>query len=430
MTRSRFLAAFGLTALSLSLSPLSAFADDAGTIGLVLEPHCATADRTQCPVFDVADPTHLVTPVLQNGDMLDLDVVLQNGMNQGVKKIRSWLNYDPAVLEVRSVTLSSVLSAPIPGEGSADSSLKLVKIGGETGDIGSNRAAIARITFRVKSSVQHSEISFSNFREDGLGQTLVNGEKVVDDSVGGLGNLPCIGNLVCEKKVTPLLHVNPSTLTVLLQTAHSAASESNSATPQPAQTPMETTPVLAAAPTAAPATPMQPVNTASSFTLLQVQNLRITSRESSIFLGWQPLSSSELAGYNVYFSTVSGKYIQRRSIPANATSLVLRDLEAGTTYYAAIRAYNKDNAESVFSQEVSVTAGKPESASAPLTGKLIESQPVQGNPVQTRGGTEINGTTGMGDQIIVVLFLCAIVGTGFAAHRQMTLLRIHHQHVA
>ena len=146
--------------------------------------------------------------------------------------------------------------------------------------------------------------------------------------------------------------------------------------------------------------------------------LRITSRDSSIFLGWQPLKSSELAGYNVYFSTVSGKYIQRRSIAATASSLVLRDLEPGTTYYVAVRAFNTQNVESVFSQEVSVTVGKPETASAPLTGKLVETLPVQGNPVEKRGGTQINGTTGVSENMLWLLMLSAIIGTAFAARRQ------------
>ena len=164
-------------------------------------------------------------------------------------------------------------------------------------------------------------------------------------------------------------------------------------------------------------------NTASSFGLLQVQNVRVTSRDSSIFLGWQPLQSSALAGYNVYYGTVSGRYIQRRSVPANTSSLVIRDLEPGTMYFFAVRGYDANDLETVFSQEVSVTVGSPESSSAPLVGGIPDVQTAPQNLIKSRGGTEVNGTTGTSDTLIVFAVLCAFIGTAFAAHRQYALDR-------
>ena len=413
----RPLSALCILSLCLSASVSTAAAQSADSaIGLSLEPHCASEDRTQCPVYTVSDASHLTTGTVNVDDIVDVDVVLLNAASTHIETIRSWLRYDPAVLEARSVTLTPVIAKPIPGEQSVSSTLQLVKIGGGAGEIKNNRTAIARVTFRVKSGGNPTDISFENYREDGLGQTAVNGTPTTTASDKGLPEPPCIVGILCPKKMTPLLGVQPSALTVLLVPVHSAAPEP-AAAPTPDPSMQQIIPILGAG-NANANLPDIPQNTESAFSLLQVQMLKITSRDNSIFLGWQPLRSSELAGYNVYFSAVSGKYIQRKSIASTASSLVLRDLEPGTTYYVAIRAFNRQNVETVFSQEVSVTVGKPETASAPLTGKLVETQPVQGNPVETRGGTQVSGETGMSDTLVLFMIISAVIGTAFAAHRQ------------
>ncbi len=420
MNSLRYFPAVGILTLLSALPMQSAFATEGdGVIRLVLEPHCAEEIRTECKTFPVSDASHLTTDVLQADDLVDVDVVLENAAGATVESIRSWLTYDPSVLEARSVTLTSVIARPIPGEQAANASARLVKIGGAAGVINSNRVAIARVTFRVLTGGNATEISFENFREDGLGQTAVNGTPKLTENTKGLTEPPCVGGILCQKTLTPLLAQSPSILSVQLEPLHEAASSESSSIPDSLVIPIrgaEQQP-----PASAPAS-TQP-STESSFGLLQVQNLKITSREQSIFLGWQPLRSSELAGYNVYFSTVSGKYIQRRTIDTTASSLVLRELEPDTTYFVAIRAFNKDNLESVFSQEVSVRVGSPESASAPLSGKLVETQPVEGNPIQNYGGTEIKGSTGTGDTVVIFLVISAIIGTAFACHRQYVTLR-------
>ncbi|MSR67465.1 hypothetical protein EXS65_01385 [Candidatus Peribacteria bacterium] len=416
----RILLAFGILSFCIGFPIRSAFgAEGDGVLRLVLEPHCADENRTQCPVYPVSDALHLTTDMLKVDDLVDIDVVLENAAGATVESIRSWLTYDPQILEARSVTLTPVIAKPVPGEQAAYPNVRLVKIGGAAGEIQSNRVAIARVTFRVRSGGNATEIAFENFREDGLGQTAVNGTPKLTENTEGLMEPPCIGGILCQKTLTPLLTQAPSILSILLEPQHEAASSTpNAAEPESLVIPIRGTEEQPAASKASTAEQ----NTASSFGLLQVQNLKITSRDTSIFLGWQPLRSSELAGYNVYFSTVSGKYIQRRTIEKTASSLVLRDLEPDTTYYVAIRAFNKENAESVFSQEVSVRIGSPESASAPLGGKLVESQPVEGNPIQNYGGTEIKGDTGTSDTLVFFLVLSAIIGTSFACHRQYAYL--------
>jgi hypothetical protein len=125
----------------------------------------------------------------------------------------------------------------------------------------------------------------------------------------------------------------------------------------------------------------------------------------------------------VYYGTVSGRYIQRRSLPANATSLVLRDLEPGSTYFLAIRGVGAQTQESMFSQEVSVTVGKPETATSPLTGNVSDVTAPAGNPATTNGDREVRGETGMADTILYLVLASATLGTVLAFRRQLILHR-------
>jgi hypothetical protein len=96
------------------LMPSAAYAE--GSVMLTLEPHCADADRADCPLFSVADAESMTTGRLNAGDIVDIDVVLTGGANKNIKTIRSWLQYDTKVLEARSVELTPLMEQPIPGE--------------------------------------------------------------------------------------------------------------------------------------------------------------------------------------------------------------------------------------------------------------------------------------------------------------------------
>ncbi len=433
----------GLVMIALSMGQMAPSAFAAEDVSFVLEPHCSATTRTECPVFSVADAEHLTTSELKIGDLVDLDVVLTRGAGRDIETVRSWLKYDPQILEARSVELTSTIAGPIPDEQSIDAASGFVKIGGNVGTVTENRVAIARVTFRVLSAAANTDIAFHDYRSDGTGHTSINSiiESEPDDNSDEKLALPCIGKLVgCEKSTftLPLLIGEPTTLTVLLQGEHPAATDNAEAAAVPSSsssTQMNSSAAWKDNVTLDAIQQWQSTGSgigamsssaspsgASSFTLLQVQNVRITSKDDSVFLGWLPLKSSELAGYNVYYGTVSGKYIQRRSIPANATSLVIRDLLEDTTQYLAVRGYNAANQETVFSQEVSVVVGQPETSSAPLIGTIADSEAPRGNPIETRGGTQMSGETGMSSTMLVLALVSGMIGTAFAAHRQYTFL--------
>jgi hypothetical protein len=422
----------GLIVILLAQTAVAQGVDTGMTLNLT--PHCTSVDRSACPAFDVADGQHLKTTKLAAGDIIDLDIVVTGLKYSEVETIESWLKYDPLILEARSVEGTDAFSAPTPGEQSIDAVLGIVKIGGETkGTLKASSVSIARVTFRVIATTSSTEVSFFGYKVDGTGQTLVNGPYGKKTEKGGLPPPPCFGDVIgCRGAPNPLLSVHPSALTVILTDSVVASSSSQSTATVGQSSSVGTTliPITAAAGSSVASGAQSSASSAttagdtgtSAFTLLQIQRLRVTTRDTAAFLDWLALLSAETAGYNVYYGTVSGRYIQRRSVAATETSLSIRDLAAGTTYYFAVRGVNANGQESLFSQEVSVTIGKPETSTSPMDAAVTDEPIVEGNPIANHDGDIIQGETGIGSTILMLLILSAVTGTVLAFRRQLALV--------
>ena len=83
---------------------------------------------------------------------------------------------------------------------------------------------------------------------------------------------------------------------------------------------------------------------------------------TNVQLAWDPNTDSDLAGYKVYYGTVSGSYGTTITV-GNQTTYTVTGLPAGT-YYFVVTAYNTAGIESGFSNEVStiITGGAGTSA--------------------------------------------------------------------
>ena len=77
----------------------------------------------------------------------------------------------------------------------------------------------------------------------------------------------------------------------------------------------------------------------------------------SVTLAWNPSSSTNVMGYNVYYGLASGVYDGVESV--NGTNTTITGLAAGTTYYFAATAVDALGVESPFSNEASFTTGVP-----------------------------------------------------------------------
>ena len=76
-------------------------------------------------------------------------------------------------------------------------------------------------------------------------------------------------------------------------------------------------------------------------------------RQNSVALAWNA-STSAVAGYNVYRSTVSGSaYVMVNSAPLSALTYSDSAVQSGTTYYYVVTALDSSGNESVYSNQVS-----------------------------------------------------------------------------
>jgi fibronectin type 3 domain-containing protein len=75
---------------------------------------------------------------------------------------------------------------------------------------------------------------------------------------------------------------------------------------------------------------------------------------TGIRVSWNANTDTDLAGYNVYYGTSSGKYSVCINV-GNVTSYKIDNLAQGTTYYFIVTALDNAGNESADSEEVSAT---------------------------------------------------------------------------
>ncbi len=376
------------------LVPDIGVADSAGG-QLLLRPHCELAQQEQCPQYLAEDPTTLQTPPLKVGDTLDLDVAYLNTTSSPVQRVRAWIAYDPAVFEGKTVSVLSVLPLTTPGETDFSPQDGYIRIQATHPTRASTDPIIpvARIQLTVKSVPAGSSwvLSFYDVKAGIDGHTFA-----------AKSNQSTEQNLLAPEQSALRVYLQGTPTAATSSTVATAVSSSADATSSQAAPPAATTDSSEA--------------TATTFPLLQVQNVTVTTEGSAIFLAWDALRSSELQGYNVYYGTKSGQYVQRKSVAADATSLALRGLPLDAVYYLAVRGVSRSNQESAFSQEVGVKVGDPATATSPMRG-LPKGAPK--NPVKTGTTSTVPGEAGLPSLLLLVLIMSASAGTLAAFRRQL-----------
>ena len=76
---------------------------------------------------------------------------------------------------------------------------------------------------------------------------------------------------------------------------------------------------------------------------------------ATLTITWAPNSEPDLAGYRIYYGAASGSYGDPVTVGPAATRHQLSGLEAATTYYVAMSAFDYSGNESGFSNEASAT---------------------------------------------------------------------------
>lgn len=428
-----------LVAIPATVFPSAAFAAQEGA-RLILRPHCeekqttnpegaigggledlssdlfvnftGTSNASGCPLFSIRDPLTRETPVLKKDDTLDMDLVLIQDDNLPIHRVRAWLAYDPEILEGDLLEVRKDFPESAPGEKDFVSAEGYIKIDISTSQpqtTGSKEIVIARIRMRVKEHTAPSTpISFYDVSQALEGHTMViSGEgpdarNILFPELGSLLVRLEGENAVIQEPESPPLKPappeSPKTSEFVQKISHPLPQPNASKTlGQRPPSPVATTP----------------------FTLLQVQNIAVTSEGTNIFLGWDPLSTPDLIGYNIYYASRSGEYIHKRSLDAVSTSTTIRDLPTGVKYFLSVRGVNRAQQESAFSREVAVTVGSPATSTSPLAARLIpKAPPALRTPLSV--GT-VPGQTGISSWILGTIIGVALLGTIFAIRKQLLL---------
>lgn len=505
---------------------------------ITLRPHCLLGyeednnvlknagdpEQIRCPSFSIEDPQTLKTPDLSIGDILDLDIVVENPEEKDIARVRAWLAYDPNILQGDLIEISEKFGVVTPGESDFDATGGYTKIETSSEGNGPNdlQILVARVQFTVLKTVEGGTvINFYDVQAGGH-TSVVTGKEEEEEHL--IAREPGALHVVFAEEEAPAPAVESSSSAANVAAVASAPAQSSSAADSVAPAPAAlltdgeacitndqcrssrclsgicqgASPLAAGAacgsndqclsrncvnnacvggvPAASSAAPVAPVASPqstltavggacqsnrdcqsglcisnvcipsldsqrqdnpsptapaptaadnSAFSLLQVQNVRVTTEGSAVYLGWEVLNSSQLKGYNIYYGTTTGRYIQRKTVEASVKSIAIRSLPLGTTYYFAVRAVNLADQESAFSQEVAVTVGDPKTSTAPLAAGSIPTDGPGKNPLQgsvTGDGSTVPGATGIPSIALTLALLSAVMGTGFASRRQMVAL--------
>lgn len=417
----RLIASAATASLALSVLVLPQAASAAGTATYELRPHCQSEEldsqfggplpdldelakltEGRCSAFTVRDPESMQTLPLNQGDELDLDLIIKNPSRDDIARFRAWIAYDPTVLEGTEITVSNAYPIPTPGENVFDASGGVIKVSGTTMEpLNDSEIRVARIRLRALApKYQGSPLTFQDYTGMTDSKTGIYEQEAAAET-----------NVMGSDQGYVYVRFNGATGTatssVATNTTMNTGGASSMATTTAASSiasAMTSTGSSSARPAAAPST---------VFTMLQVQGVRVTTEGSSVFLAWDALPSTELVGYNIYYGTTTGKYIQRRGVEKDATTLTLRALPNGTTYYFAIRAVNDKNQETEFSQEVGVSVGNPSTSTAPLTANSLPTR-----TPSTNGS--VAGETGVSSMLLPLLMISAVIGTFVAFRRQQS----------
>jgi len=136
------------------------------------------------------------------------------------------------------------------------------------------------------------------------------------------------------------------------------------------------------------------------------------SAVGEVTLEWDPNPEPEVSGYRLHIGPEPGTYNQTRDA-GNKTTIAVRELVAGETYYFVVTAYDAAGSESLPSNEVSFTAPWPSG----LHAKTVLEPDESGNrvpycaPVHASGGNHFAIQINAADWTAVTLFVSSDLQT-------------------
>lgn len=398
----------GLLLAGIVLSSAQTAVAQAASTSIYFRPHCEETDQTKCAAFSAQDPSTLATNILEPGAELDLDVAISNPTGESIRNARIWISYDASVLEGKTLTISPLFPTVIPGESNFTPSSGYVKMAASTlagKEVTDAIIPFARVTFLVKPGATSDTTPLSFYDQTNTLQA----HTIITNAAAPTQNLLLnpLGTLMVRMAVPAPASSAPSSIS----SASSVSSLSS----------------LSSSGTVA----------ATAFPLIQVQNVKVSTKDDILYVTWDPLSHPKLQGYNIYYGTLKGRYLQRRSVSIASRGMAVRDVPRGKTYYVSVRGVDDQNQETAFSAEASVEIGNPSTSTAPVEGTLdlidvtspstvAPPNPLEniGNSLPASTGVYVPGETGAPSGILLLILCSAAIGTLLALRRQY-IARVH-----
>lgn len=439
---------------------------DAPAVGFMLD-----LNNDTCSRFSAKDPSTLQLQGLEAGERFDIDIIIGNPNEQAVTAAAANIAYDPAVIALSSITIDTDFFAEsTPGGKVIDATTGTMNIVANTELNNSNTDAIIRLaTFTVEvlnTGAESTQLDFSSIVEDETGvfttenDTLTNilnakpaslelvfeTQAMSDSSSSAVSSTSSTGSSVSSQQQTSSSEVSSEPISssssseAILKNIGEVCSSNNECLSENCSNG-----ICGTAGTSVPnggscivdfqcasfycqdgicadmvdqsSSSVSSTDTAQSsnvaFSLLQVQNVRLTSDDTNVYLAWDTLNSSQVQGYTMYYGTVRSQYIQRKTVPKTETSLTIRDLPKGVQYFFSIKAVNSAGDETAFSPEVSVVIGNPNSSTSPLAANLSG---INSNGESVLGETGFSSTVALGIIVLAVGTTLAFVRRRQAIH--------------
>jgi hypothetical protein len=290
-------------------------------VSVFLSKNCPTTP--DCPEPSENDPHFILSGDYNQGDIISLDIRLKNPSKQSIVSAQTWLKYDTNHLEGLNINTNSVFDLVAPGEKEFDTENGRAKIGvaSTSGGSQSDQILVATAEFKVKTNSKLStSISFYDYRLNELGHTNAN---IIE------GGFPV--NVLSEPKKELKIPLNGNT------------------SPTGGQT-------------------TQPVNnqpTQPNIILGRPSGLQVDTGNGYAQLAWEADLNNQLAGYNIYYSMTSGRYLHRKTI-GPVDEFFITGLLNNQKYYFAITAVDIFNNESDYSNEVAIVINQPSTSTSPF----------------------------------------------------------------
>ncbi len=150
--------------------------------------------------------------------------------------------------------------------------------------------------------------------------------------------------------------------------------------------------------------------------------LAITAAEpvlgaQSVTLAWNPVTTANVAGYNIYYGSASGNYTNATFV-GNVTNATISGLSEGATYYFATTTLDASGLESAFSTEVSYTVPNATAVLQVTPGNISYGTLLAGTSVtnsfevQNVGTGTLNGSASVSGPFSIVSGGSYSLGTG------------------